>query len=135
MIILGFMLLIIGLLVIPTSYALYAYATIDVIQSELFDATLTAWIIIPGILLVIFLILAITSIVMMQRGSKWQPIYIISMVMYFATIVIYYINIPEPLKDLIVFTNFCFIVATICLFIGHAKVKKQLAKEGKTNIN
>lgn len=135
MIILGFMFLIIGLIVIAASYALYAYVTIDLINTELFDATITSWIIIPGILLVIFLVLAIISITKMQKGSKWQPLYIISMVVYFVSIIFYYTNIPDPLKDLIVFTNFCFIVATICVFIGHAQVKKKLAAEGKKNID
>lgn len=135
MIILGFMFLIIGLLIITASYGLYAYASYIDIHSGMFDATLTSWIIIPGVILILFLVLAIISIIMMQRGQKWQPMYIISMVIYFIAVVFYYPNIPDPLKDLIVFTNFCFIVATVCLFIGHAQVKKKLAQEGKKDVN
>jgi len=135
MIILGFMFLIIGLLIITASYGLYAYASYIDIHSGMFDATLTSWIIIPGVILILFLVLAIISIIMMQRGQKWQPMYIISMVIYFVAVVFYYPNIPDPLKDLIVFTNFCFIVATVCVFIGHAQVKKKLAQEGKKDVN
>ncbi len=135
MIILGFMFLIIGLLIITASYGLYAYASYDIVRSDIIDATLTSWIIIPGIILILFLILAIISIIMMQRGKKWQPVYIVAMVIYLVSVALYYPNIPEPLKDLIVFTYLCFIVATVCVFIGHAQVKKKLAQEGKKDVN
>lgn len=135
MIILGFMFLIIGLLVISATYALYAYATISTVEPELIDISITSWVVIPGIMLAIFLVVAIVSISKMQKGGRWQPFYAVAFIIYFVPLVLYYKNIPDPLKDFIVFSNFCFIIATICLFVGHKQVKKKLEKEGIKNIN
>ncbi|HLR14520.1 MAG TPA: hypothetical protein VK144_01755 [Bacillota bacterium] len=135
MIILGFMFLIIGLLVISGTYALYAYATVSTVDPYLFDISITSWVVIPGVLLAIFLVVAIVSIIKMQRGGRWQPFYILSLLIYFVPLALYYKNVPEPLKDFLAFSNLCFIIATICLFIGHAQVKKKLEKEGIKDIN
>lgn len=135
MVILGFMFLIIGLFVISGAYGIYAYVIDDIIKTELYEASIAILVVIPGILLVAFLALTITSVIMMQRGKKWQLYYIIAMVFYFVVIIFYYTSTPEPLKDLIIFTNFCFIVSTISLFFGQARLKKKLAKEAEENVN
>lgn len=135
MIILGFMFLIIGLLVISASYALYAYATVSTYDPKLFDLSITSWVVIPGMILAIFLVVAVLSITKMQKGGRWQPFYALAFIIYVVPLALYYKNVPEPLKDFIVFSNFCFVVATICLFVGHKQVKKKLEEEGIKDIN
>lgn len=132
LILLGLMFLIVGILVLTGTYIIYAYVVVDLMNDPLYDASLMSMIV-PGALFLIFLIAIVTVIVKMLRDEKWRRLYIVSMAYFFIAISFFYGKMAEPLKDLILFVLFCFIFATILIFIGFKRmVKRQANKDSLT---
>lgn len=130
LIMLGFMLYIIGMLVLIGSSIIFAYVIADIAQAELYNISPMS-VVIPGILLLLFLIVSIISVTKLLQHKRWKEYYIGSMVFYFIGLAFYYTHIPEPLQDLIIFVNICFITTTLLFFLGFKRKEKTLQMKAK----
>ncbi len=124
LIIFGLIFFVIGFLIITGTYAIFVYAMLRVWDSPIHDTNLMM-IVVPGMLLIIFLILSVLFTKKMLKNEKWKRTYTFSMIFYLFSLGYYYSDLGEPVQNVITFANFCFVLAAIFLLVGYKKKEKQ----------
>lgn len=124
MIIFGLLLYVFGILFITGTYTIFVYAILSVWNSPNHDTDLMMMVV-PGTLLLLFLILAATFIKKLIKKEYWRKTYTISMIFYIIALASIYLHVPEPVKQIVGFANLFFVLAAIFLLISFKRKAKK----------